>query len=247
MIDLLTPDWPAPDVVVACSTLRTGGDSRGVYATANFGDHVGDSLAVVARHRRQLQRALPGRPHLAWLKQVHGVAVVAANPEQVAVADAQWTAQPGLACTVLTADCLPVLFCDREGTRVAAAHAGWRGLAAGVLEGVLDALAIPSERVLAWLGPAISVTAFEVGPEVRDAFLQGPGSKADLAAAFMPGSAGRWHADLYHLARLRLAARGVHAVYGGDHCTHGDPQRFYSYRRDGLTGRQASLIYLRAA
>jgi len=175
------------------------------------------------------------------LQQVHGVQVVEADPLKVLEADASWTATSGVACLVLTADCLPVLFCDRGATRVAAAHAGWRGLAAGVLEETVRTLALPGDQLLAWLGPAIGPQAFEVGPEVREAFL---GVHAQAAVAFVPSpNSGRYMADIYQLARIRLAACGVTAVYGGGGCTFTDP-RFYSYRRTPRTGRFASLIWL---
>ncbi|MNZ82280.1 Laccase domain protein YfiH [compost metagenome] len=170
------------------------------------------------------------------------MAVVEADPAQVADADASWSATPGIACTVMTADCLPVLFCDRAGSRVAAAHAGWRGLAAGVLEASIAALHCPVDQVLVWLGPAIGPQAFEVGAEVRAAFV---GQHAAAAAAFVPSvNPGRFMADLYQLARIRLAAIGVSAVYGGGLCTYSDAERFYSYRRQPRTGRLASLVWL---
>lgn len=245
MIELLRPCWPAPTVVYACSSLRGGGVSTGAYAEANLGDHVGDDPRAVASNRERLRQGLPDRPELAWLQQVHGTAVVRADPTRVAVADAQFSMAAGVACAVLTADCLPVLFCDRNATRVAAAHAGWRGLAAGILEQTVAALGVAPEDVLAWLGPAISRDAFEVGPEVRAELLRGPGDPRALAAAFEAGEGDRWWADLYQLARLRLAACGVTAVYGGDRCTYREPRQFFSYRRDPVCGRQASLIYLR--
>lgn len=238
--DLLIPDWPAPARVRACVTTRAGGVSPAPFAALNLGDHVGDEPAAVAENRRRLQALLGCRA--AWLSQVHGVSVVEADPSQVAEADACWSATPGVACTSMTADCLPVLFCDRDGTRVAAAHAGWRGLAAGVLEATVAALGCPADQVLAWLGPAIGPQAFEVGAEVREAFVA---QHAEAAAAFVPSaSAGRYMADLYRLARLRLAAVGVTTVYGGGLCTFTDAERFYSYRRAPRTGRQASLIWL---
>jgi YfiH family protein len=172
---------------------------------------------------------------------VHGVRVVEADPHSVEQADASWTGQPGVASAVLTAYCLPALFCDRAGTRVAAAHAGWRGLAGGVLEATLDALAVPPQEVLVWLGPAIGPEAFEVGPEVREAFVA---CHPENAAAFRPSrNDGRYMADIYQLARIHLAARGVEAVFGGGFCTVSDP-RFYSYRRASRTGRFASLVWL---
>jgi YfiH family protein len=241
-LERLVPDWPAPPQVRACMTTRHGGVSRGPYASLNLGDHVGDDPAAVAANRTRLLTALelPGEP--LWLQQVHGCGVARAGRDRPGCqADATLAQAPGQVCGVLTADCLPLLFCDRAGQRVAAAHAGWRGLCDGVIEAALDALAVPGEQVLCWLGPAIGPEAFEVGPEVRAAFLaRDPGA----AAAFRPSPAGRWLADLYHLARRRLAARGVGFVGGGEHCTFTESERFFSYRRDGVTGRLASLIWL---
>ncbi|CAG8866925.1 Polyphenol oxidase [Pseudomonas fluorescens] len=236
---LLFPDWPAPASVRACVTTRAGGISLPPYDSFNLGDHVGDQPAAVAENRRRLSEAFGIQP--AWLKQVHGLEVSDADPSTVAEADASWTSTPGIACTVMTADCLPVLFCDRAGTRAAAAHAGWRGLAGGVLECTLDALGVPAEDVLVWLGPAIGPQAFEVGLEVRDAFTA---VHPAAAAAFVAGDRpGKLMADIYALARLRLAARGVTAVYGGGLCTVSDP-RFFSYRRTPQGGRFASLVWL---
>lgn len=239
MSDWLTPDWPAPARVKACVTTRVGGVSLAPFDSLNLGDHVGDEPAAVAENRRRLTDQFAITP--AWLQQVHGIAVVEADPAQVATADASWTATPGIACTAMTADCLPVLFCNRAGTRVAAAHAGWRGLANGVLEATLDSLAVPADEILAWLGPAIGPQAFEVGPEVREAFIA---QLPQAAQAFTASpNAGKFLADIYALARLRLAARGVTAVYGGGLCTVTDP-RFFSYRRNPRTGRFASLIWI---
>ncbi|WP_335945962.1 peptidoglycan editing factor PgeF [Pseudomonas sp. G166] len=239
MSDWLIPDWPAPAWVKACVTTRAGGVSLAPFDSLNLGDHVGDAPEAVAENRRRLTDRFAMRP--AWLQQVHGVAVVEADPTQVATADASWTTTPGIACTAMTADCLPVLFCNRAGTRVAAAHAGWRGLANGVLEATLDNLEVPVGEVLAWLGPAIGPQAFEVGPEVREAFIA---QLPQAAQAFVPShNVGKFLADIYALARLRLAARGVTAVYGGGLCTVTDP-RFFSYRRNPRTGRFASLIWI---
>jgi YfiH family protein len=239
MHDWLTPQWPASPRVKSCVTTRSGGVSAAPYQGLNLGDHVGDDPVCVRKNRERLVSMLGCQP--AWLQQVHGIGVVEANPAQVDVADASWSATVGVACAVMTADCLPVLFCDRAGTRVAAAHAGWRGLAAGVLEATLDQLGVPAEEVLVWLGPAIGPQAFEVGDEVREAFvIQHP--QAD--SAFLPSAnAGKFMADIYQLARIRLAARGVESVYGGGLCTFTDP-RFYSYRNSAQTGRFASLIWL---
>lgn len=241
-MDIIRPDWPAPANVRAAVTTRAGGVSAGAYASLNLGDHVGDDPGAVAENRARLVRALglPAEP--CWLRQVHGTcALDAAASITGCEADAAFAALPGVVCAVLTADCLPVLFCDRAGTRVAAAHAGWRGLAAGVLEHTADALGAAPEDILAWLGPAIGPDAFEVGGEVRAAFLaQDP----TAAGAFRPSRDGRWLADLYALARHRLMRHGVAAVHGGGWCTHRDAARFYSFRRDGVTGRMASLVWL---
>lgn len=237
--DWLTPDWPAPVWVKACITTRNGGISAAPFDSFNLGEHVGDDPVAVTKNRQRLISQLGCKP--AWLRQVHGVAVVPAEPGEVLEADASWTATPGIACSVMTADCLPVLFCDRAGSRVAAAHAGWRGLAGGVLEATLDALAMAPEDVLVWLGPAIGPHAFEVGAEVREAFMAvHPQAAEAFVASVNPD---RYMADIYQLARIRLAARGVTAVYGGGFCTYSDP-RFYSYRRAAQTGRFASLVWL---
>ena len=235
----ITPDWPAPAGVHALTTLRSGGVSQGPYADWNLAAHVDDDPEAVRENRRRLRTrfGLPTEP--AWLDQVHGGTVVnAARITTPVQADGSYAGAAGVVCAVLSADCLPVLFCSQDGQRVAAVHAGWRGLAGGVLEAALDALG-PGDY-LAWLGPAIGPAAFEVGPEVRNAFLS---HQPAAAAAFQETRPGHWLADLYGLARLRLAARGVDAVYGGEHCTFREAGRFYSYRRDGVTGRMASLIW----
>lgn len=237
--DWIIPDWPAPTQVRACVTTRAGGASQAPFDAFNLGDHVGDDPAAVAANRQRLQETLGCRP--AWLSQVHSAVTVEADPAQLPSADASWTDAPGIACTVLTADCLPVLFCNLDGTRVAAAHAGWRGLAGGMLESAVAALQTPGEQLLAWLGPAIGPEAFEVGSEVREAFVA---QHVQAAEAFRPShNAGRFMADLYQLARIRLAACEVSAVFGGGFCTFNDP-RFYSYRRAARTGRFASLIWI---
>ncbi|MBT2371101.1 peptidoglycan editing factor PgeF [Pseudomonas fluorescens] len=239
MSDWLIPDWPVPAGVKACVTTRAGGVSLAPFDSLNLGDHVEDSGEAVSENRRRLTDAFNIQP--AWLRQVHGVVVVEADPGRIAEADGSWTSTPGIACTAMTADCLPALFCNRDGTRVAAAHAGWRGLAAGVLEAAFESLDVAPADVLVWLGPAIGPQAFEVGPEVREAFMQ---QHSVAAEAFVPSqNPGKFMADIYQLARLRLAARGVTAVYGGGFCTVTDP-RFYSYRRNPRTGRFASLIWL---
>ena len=236
----LTPDWPAPASVRACVTTREGGVSEAPFDSLNLGDHVDDRPEAVAENRRRLTDHFSIQP--AWLQQVHGIAVAHADPGIVATADASWTATPGIACAAMTADCLPALFCDRAGTRVAAAHAGWRGLAAGVLEATLDSLDVPAAEVLVWLGPAIGPQAFEVGAEVRDAFLA---HDVHAVQAFDPIGDDKYLADIYLLARQRLAAIGISEVYGGDECTVIDRERYFSYRRDGVTGRMASLIWIK--
>lgn len=236
----LTPDWPAPANVRACVTTRAGGVSLEPFDSFNLGDHVGDDPVAVAENRRRLTAELGCQP--AWLSQVHGIDVVEADPSVVSTADASWSATRGIACTIMTADCLPALFCDRAGTRVGAAHAGWRGLAGGVLEATVDAMGLAPVELLVWLGPSIGPQAFEVGPEVREAFLKG---HAEAEHAFLPSAnAGKYMADIYELARIRLAVKGVTAVYGGDFCTFTDTEDFYSYRRNACTGRLASLVWL---
>lgn len=240
--DWLIPDWPAPVNVKSCVTTRAGGVSLAPFDSFNLGDHVDDAPEAVAANRLRLTSALDVRP--AWLRQVHGVVVADADPSQVLEADASFTQTPGVACTIMTADCLPALFCDRAGTRVAAAHGGWRGLAAGILEATVERMGVPASEILVWLGPAIGPKAFEVGPEVREAFM---GSHPETVDAFIPSrNPGKFMADIYALARLRLAASGVTAVYGGGFDTVNDP-RFYSYRRSARTGRFASLIWIDAA
>ncbi|NIP72865.1 MAG: peptidoglycan editing factor PgeF [Gammaproteobacteria bacterium] len=242
LLETIVPDWPAPPPVRACSTTRRGGFSDLPYQALNLADHVGDDPAAVAANRRRLGQvlALPAEP--CWLRQVHGTRVVAASATgPVAEADGAFTDRHGVVCAVLTADCLPVLLCTTAGDWVAAAHAGWRGLAHGVLEAAMDAAPVAGDGLLAWLGPAIGPQSFEVGDEVRQAFLARDSRGAE---AFVPGAGGRWIADLYRLARQRLAARGVHAVFGGGLCTFRDAGRFFSFRRDGRTGRMASLIWL---
>jgi polyphenol oxidase len=230
MADFLIPDWPAPANVRALVTTRAHG---------NLADHVGDAESAVAARRAQLHRHLPDEP--LWLKQVHGVRCVRAGSAIAGVeADASVTATVGKVCAVLTADCLPVLLCDDAGSVVAAAHAGWRGLAAGVLEAAVAAMATPGERLMAWLGPAIGPAAFEVGDEVRAAFVA---DDRGADAAFMAHGDGKWLCDLYVLARRRLNALGVAQVAGGGLCTFTDEQHFYSYRRERNTGRMASLIW----
>lgn len=239
MTEFIVPDWPAPPSVRALTTTRRGGYGAGPYAGFNLAAHVGDDPLAVAANRQRLRHRLPAAP--SWLRQVHGIRCVdAARAAHNAEADASFSRSPAAACAVMTADCLPVLFCDAAGTVVAAAHAGWRGLAAGVLEATVAAMAVPAPDLMAWLGPAIGPEAFEVGGEVRAVFLADDGA---AAAAFRP-SGDKWLGDLYALARLRLARLGLTRVFGGGLCTYGDRERFFSYRRDGATGRMATLVWL---
>ncbi|SHH92856.1 peptidoglycan editing factor PgeF [Ferrimonas marina] len=239
---MLKPCWPVPDSVLALSTGRFGGVSEGDFRGLNLGGHVQDDPVRVEQNRQRLMAALPEGAALQWLEQVHGTEVVTLpRAESIPVADASYSDQPGQFCAVMTADCLPVLLCSQAGDEVAAAHAGWRGLQAGVLERSVERFRAAPPSLMAWLGPAIGPTAFEVGPEVREAFLA-EDAKAD--SAFQPHG-DRFLADLYQLARQRLQRLGVTAIYGGDLCTWSDPSRFYSYRRQSRTGRQASLIGIR--
>ena len=238
--DWIVPDWPAPEQVSALVTTRAGGVSVAPYAGLNLGGHVGDDPASVAQNRAILRAALPAEP--VWLTQVHGSTMFDADGGNVSTeADASMTRQAGRVCAVLTADCLPVLFCDRQGSVVAAAHAGWRGLVGGMLEATVAAMQVPADSVMAWLGPAIGAQAFEVGDEVREAFIA---VQPAASTAFAPHRHGKWLADIYALARLRLQRIGVTRIYGGGACTYNESARFYSYRRDGATGRMASLIWL---
>ncbi len=245
--DWILPDWPAPDNVRSLQINRAGGVSLGAYASLNLGDHVGDNPLAVAANRQRLRLAVPALPSdPLWLNQVHGSQVLVAEnfrhgAEFDAAADACVARTPGLVCAVLTADCLPLLLCAENGAVVAAAHAGWRGLAAGVIESTVAAMQVEPAHLLAWLGPAIGPTAFEVGDEVRTVFCRHDPRAAEAFVAHAPG---KWLCDLYLLARQRLAALGVRRVWGGDWCTFSEPRHFYSYRRDGLTGRMASLIWL---
>lgn len=238
-MELIHPDWPAPPNIRSLVTTRVGGISQPPYDSFNLGSHVGDFPEAVAANRASLREHCPSEPK--WLNQVHGKALARADGRVSPVdADASVAFESGTVCAVLTADCLPVLFCDRQGTRVAAAHAGWRGLAAGVLEASVAAMQCETENVLAWLGPAIGPQAFEVGDEVREIFVR---DMPEAESAFVQKQPGKWLADIYLLAQLRLARVGVTDVHGGGFCTYSDRERFFSYRRDGATGRMASLIW----
>jgi polyphenol oxidase len=239
---VLTPDWPAPPAVRAAFTLRAGGVSAAPYDSLNVGAHVGDAPASVAENRRRVRErlSLPDEP--AWLEQVHGTDVIELAAEAPRrPADAVITRLPRRVCVVQVADCMPVLFAARDASAVGIAHAGWRGLAAGVLEATVSRLGVPPARLMVWLGPAISAQHFEVGGEVREAFVA---QDAGAAAAFAANARGRWQCDLATLARRRLATLGIATVAGGAWCTYADRGRFFSFRRDGQCGRMAALIWL---
>lgn len=243
-LDLIRPDWPAPDRVRAASTTRFGGVSQPPWHSLNLGSHVQDDPQHVTVNRGRLASELAlEQGAFGWLSQVHGTELVTLPVDGIPEADASTTIQTGQVCAILTADCLPVLLCDRAGKQVAAAHAGWRGLCAGILEQVVASFTAPSAEIMAWLGPAIGPAQFEVGPEVRDAFMAADHRAAEAFLTF-GARTGHFMADIYCLARQRLETLGVSAVYGGDLCTVSDPELFYSYRRDGQTGRMASLIWL---
>lgn len=240
----IKPNWPAPVSIRAYASTRIGGVSGKPFDSLNLGAHVQDDIDVVKRNRHLFSTATEMPNTVTWLNQVHGVDVVNlpchTAPES---ADAAFSAVTNQVCAVLTADCLPVFFCNDSGTEVAVAHAGWRGLCSGVLESTLECFEEKS-KVMAWLGPAIGPTAFEVGEEVRDAFMS---EWPEAIMAFERSkNEGKWFGDLYLLARQRLTAAGVKQVYGGDHCTFTDSERFFSYRRDGKTGRMASVIWIDA-
>ncbi len=240
MTEFIFPDWPALAGVRALSTTRAGGVSGAPWQGFNLGDHVGDYPQAVVHNRALLRRELPAEP--VWLKQVHGTRCVdAALAAPGTEADASFTRERGVVCAVMVADCLPVLLCDDAATVVGVAHAGWRGLAAGVVEATVAAMALPGERLMAWLGPAIGPQAFEVGNEVRECFLAVDAAAAD---AFVAAPGDKWLCDIALLARQRLSALGIRRIASADSCTVGDSSRFFSYRRDGVTGRMASLVWL---
>jgi len=248
-VDLIVPDWPAPANVRAFITTRNGGVSQAPFDGFNLADHVDDDIVVVHGNRQRLM-AQTGFSDIQWLEQVHGTKVVEAQPDgRVRTADACHSSLIGVACAVLTADCLPLLLCDKAGTQVAAVHAGWRSLAGGVISHTVEVFSCAADEILVYLGPAISQPYFEVGIEVLEAFFDAaktPAQGEAVSAAFTASKHKPMHfcADLYALARSELAMLGVSAVYGGGYCTVAAPQSFYSYRRDGQTGRMASLISL---
>lgn len=242
-INFIQPNWPAPPNVKALQTTRTGGVSQGAYASLNLGAHVNDDPIAVAANRQLLSAYLPSEP--VWVNQVHGVEVIdAAVSSCLENADASFTTKPNVVCVTMTADCLPVLLCDKKGSVVAAAHAGWRGLCDGVIEAAVAKMQVPTGEILVWLGPAIGPDAFEVGDDVREQFIT---KDANAALAFKPHG-DKWLCNMYQIAKQRLNAVGVTEVYGAsvneDFCTCTDKDRFFSFRRDNVTGRMASMIWL---
>jgi YfiH family protein len=243
-LEFIYPDWPAPVHVKAVTTTRNGGFSVGAYASFNLSNLVGDEPGSVKRNRALLREVLKLPAEPIWLTQVHGTRVIDAfdaGPGEEA--DGCVTGTGGVVCAVLTADCLPVLLCDRRSTRIAALHAGWRGLAAGIIEEGLRRIHVPPANLMAWLGPAIGPSAYEVGDDVRNTFI---GLDKEMAGSFtpVPNRPGHWLADLYDIARRRLRSQGVHDIHGGLRCTLRERNLFYSHRRDGNCGRMASLIWL---
>jgi purine-nucleoside/S-methyl-5'-thioadenosine phosphorylase / adenosine deaminase len=236
----LNADWPAPPNIHALTTLRAGGVSTGVFTALNLARHVGDQSALVLTNRRRISAMLqlPAAP--VWLEQVHGTRVIQADAaEKLETADASFTHQENVVCTVMTADCLPLLLCNRQGTCVAAVHGGWRGLLAGVIENTVKSM--QEGDLIAWMGPAIGPEKFAVGSEVRDVFLA---KSANFSRAFQPLEKGKWLANIYALSRCILSSLNVNQVFGGEYCTYSDAQQFYSYRRDGQTGRMATFIWM---
>jgi len=244
MTDFIIPDWPAPANVHALQTTRHGGISLPPYDSFNLGSHVQDDPLHVAHNRQLLSQFVPSEP--VWLNQVHGITVVdAANTDCIPDADASFTVRPNIVCVIMTADCLPVLLCDKAGTVVASIHAGWRSLCDGIIEQTVQKMPVDATQLMAWLGPAIGPDAFEVGGEVRAQFIE---RDASAEAAFKPQGGDKWLGNIYQLATQRLNRANISQIYGAGHpetyCTFNDKQRFFSYRRDNLTGRMATLIWL---
>lgn len=239
----LQPNWPAPSTIHAYTTLRMGGVSQAPYDEFNLATHVGDNPEHVIANRELLKKTLAITSEPIWIKQTHSARAIPATAENAEQeADATFTDKTQQTCVVLTADCLPILLCNHQGTHVAAIHAGWRGIAHGIIEATIAGLSLPSHDLLAWLGPAISPANYEVGAEIRSQFID---LHPEAELAFQPSPNQRWLADLYALAKIRLLRQGISAIYGGNFCTYADNKRFYSYRRDGeKTGRMATLIWI---
>jgi len=237
-VDFIIPDWPAPANVKAIQTTRLGGYSVAPYGSLNLGLHVQDDGLAVAKNRQLLSDYLPSEP--VWLNQVHGVEVIDVTKSLcVQDADASFSKNKNVVCVTMTADCLPVLLCNQQGTAVASIHAGWRSLCDGVIEATIKMMGVESEELMAWLGPAIGPDAFEVGSEVREAFIA-QDAQADQA---FKAYGDKWLGDLYGIAKQRLNKQGLNKIYGGGECTYSNPSRYFSFRRDGLTGRMATMIW----
>lgn len=242
MKNILTPDWPAPKHVRAYTTTRLNGFSHDPYASFNLGDHVGDDHENVLQNRTYLKKILNLPTDPIWLNQIHSTDIFNVDRDvKPQSADGSYTSHKNIVCAVLTADCLPILLCDQSGTQIAAVHAGWRGLAAGVIESALNSFNPTDKKIIAWIGPAIGQAFYEVGDDVRDKFLE---IDADAGKAFQPYKQSKWLANMNLLARQRLEKSGVSEIFGGDLCTFQDSERFFSFRRDGKTGRMASLIWI---
>ncbi len=240
-LECIAADWPAPNRVHAFTTTRQGGCSEGAYKSFNLASHVNDQASAVTRNRQLLRQVfeLPAEP--VWLEQTHSNRVINADDYDHIEADASWASSQGVVCAVLTADCLPVLFTNKTGSRVAIAHAGWRGLLNGVISKIFSAMKIEADDALVWLGPAIGADAFEVGKEVLQSFSD---KHRTTLQAFRQKDEEHWCCDMYRLARIELEQQGISQIYGGGLCTFSDRENFYSYRRDGNTGRMASLIWM---
>ncbi len=240
MSHYILPDWPVPPQIKAVSTTRLGGESKGAYLSNNLATHVGDNETHVMNNRNRLNQKLKLPSEPLWLNQTHSTVVVDAASRQTN-GDACYSHQPGEVCVVMTADCLPILLADKQGRQVAAIHAGWRGLLNGIIEQTVQRFSGDSGDIIAWLGPAIGPGAFEVGADVRDLFIE---DNLDNLQAFRQCTSDKWLANIYQLARIRLEALSINSIFGGDFCTFSDESRFYSYRRDKVCGRMASLIWI---
>ncbi|MBY0475808.1 MAG: peptidoglycan editing factor PgeF [Nitrosomonas sp.] len=246
MHDWIVPDWPAPSNVKALFTTRAGGmshDANGIYASLNLATHVNDNLADVTKNRTLLRRYLPAEPR--WLKQVHGTVPIPIDQTTTKIpeGDAVFSRKRKTVCAVMVADCLPVLLCNTAGTTVGIVHAGWRGLAGGIIEKSIQAMQADHGELIAWLGPAIGPNHFEVGTDVYEAFVQHDTQAKQGFVAKSGQQGGKWLADIFLLARQRLTSSGIAQIYGGGICTFSDSEHFFSYRRDGVTGRMAALIW----
>ena len=242
MLDLIIPDWPAPHWVKAYTTTRIGGFSHAPYSSLNLATHVGDDLNDVSKNRKLLQKNLHLNKPIVWLNQIHGNTIISADhPMDSLTADAIYSRTEQSVCAVQTADCLPLLICSSSSYCVAAIHAGWKGLSADIIETTIETLGLPPEDILVWLGPAIGPQAFIIGEEVFQTFIN---NDPTAISAFQPLGNKQWQASLYKLAQQRLQKLGITTIYGGNYCTFSDKRRFFSYRRDQITGRMLSLIWI---